>query len=176
MSVWHDLFPTPWGWVAVVLSHGGVRALSLPHATPEGAWAAVAPWGQGARRGEGMGASLRAMLWSYLEGEPVALEEVPVDWEGAPPFFRRVWEACRTIPRGQARPYRWLAEAVGRPGAVRAVGQALARNRLPLLVPCHRVVASDGRLHGYGGGCDLKERLLRLEGCRIVKGKVSLPP
>jgi len=79
-------------------------------------------------------------------------------------FFKKAWEVCRTIPFGETRSYRWLAEKAGNIRAARSAGQAMARNRLPLLVPCHRVVASDGSLHGFGGGgLPLKSRLLEME-------------
>lgn len=70
------------------------------------------------------------------------------------------------IPTGETRSYGWLARKVGRPRAARAVGRAMATNPLPIVVPCHRVVASDGSLRGYGGGLAMKAALLRLEGAR----------
>ncbi len=70
------------------------------------------------------------------------------------------------IPAGETRSYGWLARKVGRPRAARAVGRVMATNPLPIVVPCHRVVGSDGSLHGYGGGLDVKAELLRLEGAR----------
>jgi len=78
-------------------------------------------------------------------------------------FQNRVWRACVRIPFGQTRSYGQLAGAAGRRGAARAVGAAMARNRLPILVPCHRVVGGDGSLTGFGGGLALKRKLLRLE-------------
>jgi methylated-DNA-[protein]-cysteine S-methyltransferase len=90
----------------------------------------------------------------------------PVDLSVVGPFERRVLEQLRAIPRGQVRTYREVARALGRPGAARAVGQACARNPIPLIIPCHRVVRSDGRLGGYSlrGGVALKRRLLVWEG------------
>ena len=89
--------------------------------------------------------------------------DVRLDLGGASDFFRRAWEACRAIPCGETRSYRWLAEQAGNPRAARGAGQAMARNRVPLVIPCHRVIGSDGALHGFGGGLGLKERLLYLE-------------
>jgi len=74
-----------------------------------------------------------------------------------------VWQLTRLIPYGETRSYTWVAEQLGKAGAVRAVGQALARNPLPIIVPCHRVVAKDGKLGGYSGGVEKKDYLLRLE-------------
>ncbi len=79
---------------------------------------------------------------------------------------RAVLEEAMRIPAGKTRSYGWLAERVGLPRAARAVGRVMATNPLPLVVPCHRVIGSDGGLHGYGGGLQLKETLLRAEGAR----------
>ena len=77
------------------------------------------------------------------------------------------WDACRRIPPGETRSYAWLAQAAGRPLAARAAGQSMARNRLAMIIPCHRVIGSDGGLHGYGaGGLGVKARLLDMERAR----------
>ena len=89
---------------------------------------------------------------------------VHVDWNIGPSFRREVLEETLRIPSGQTRTYGWLAERVGRPRAARAVGRVMATNPLPLVVPCHRVVGSNGSLTGYGGGLRMKELLLRAEG------------
>ena len=88
------------------------------------------------------------------------------DLERYPEFYRKVWLACAEIPRGQVRTYGWIARRVGRPGAARAVGQALARNPFAPAIPCHRVVGADGRLTGFSapGGIAAKRRLLQREG------------
>jgi len=79
------------------------------------------------------------------------------------PFRRGVWEALQQIPYGETRTYGEIAAAVGKPGAARAVGTANHHNPIPVVIPCHRVVGSGGRLCGFGGGLDLKRRLLELE-------------
>ncbi len=78
-------------------------------------------------------------------------------------FEQKVWLALREIPYGETRTYKWLAEKIGKPGAFRAVGQALSRNPLPIVLPCHRIIESDGSLGGYSGGTDIKRRLLDME-------------
>jgi O-6-methylguanine DNA methyltransferase len=88
---------------------------------------------------------------------------VPLDLSAVPAFQRAVLASAATIPFGEVRPYRWVAERIGRPAAVRAVGTALGTNPVAPLLPCHRVVRSDGTLGGYIYGLPLKERLLRLE-------------
>ncbi|RME68921.1 MAG: methylated-DNA--[protein]-cysteine S-methyltransferase [Nitrospirae bacterium] len=97
----------------------------------------------------------------YLEGHSRCID-VSFELRGTD-FYKRVWQKTREIPYGQRRTYRWLAEAIGNPKAVRAVGQALRRNPLPLIIPCHRVVGSDGSLVGFSAGIDLKRFLLDLE-------------
>lgn len=104
----------------------------------------------------------REELLEYLAGKR-AFFSVPVDLSETPPFQRRVLEVARQIPFGEARPYAWVAREIGHPHAVRAVGTALGRNPVPLIVPCHRVWRTDGGLGGYLFGLDVKRRLLELE-------------
>ena len=86
-----------------------------------------------------------------------------LDLSRATHFQREVWEITRLIPYGETRSYAWVAKQIKKPRAMRAVGQALSKNPLPIIVPCHRVVASDGKLGGFGGGIELKRYLLSLE-------------
>ena len=92
--------------------------------------------------------------------------DVPIRLEGTD-FQLLVWNTLRTIPYGETRTYAQIAARIGRPKAVRAVGGANHNNPLPLLVPCHRVVGTDGRLVGFGGGLEIKRRLLELEGTAL---------
>ncbi|MCH7617056.1 MAG: MGMT family protein [Chloroflexi bacterium] len=106
-----------------------------------------------------------AAVSALVAGRPAA-DGVRLDWTGITPFRRAVLEECARIPAGETRSYGWLAEQVGHPRAARAVGRVMATNPWPLFVPCHRVVGSDGSLHGYGGGLPMKDALLRAEGAR----------
>ncbi|HEY0513475.1 MAG TPA: MGMT family protein, partial [Thermoanaerobaculia bacterium] len=83
------------------------------------------------------------------------------------PFERSVWDELRRIPFGETRSYGEIAQAIGRPGAARAVGRANGANPIPIVVPCHRVIGSDGSLTGFGGGLEAKSRLLEIEGRRL---------
>lgn len=95
--------------------------------------------------------------------------DLPLDLAGLTPFQRRVLDTAAEIPRGEVRPYRWVARRIGNEGAFRAVGSSLARNPVPLIIPCHRVVRSDGRVGGYSlGGPDRKVLLLRHEGADLA--------
>lgn len=104
-------------------------------------------------------------LQQYAAGEPVDLSAIEVDLSGYPPFATKVYRECRKIRPGTTLSYGQLAAKAGSPGAARAVGSAMAKNRITLLIPCHRVVASGGKLGGYSGpqGLKLKEKLLQLE-------------
>jgi methylated-DNA-[protein]-cysteine S-methyltransferase len=99
-----------------------------------------------------------------LKGQ-VDLSSIPIDVSRMPPFFRQVYEAARKIPPGQTSTYGALAQAVGSPGAARAVGQAMGRNPLPLIIPCHRVLAAGGKAGGFSafGGLVTKQHLLAIE-------------
>jgi O-6-methylguanine DNA methyltransferase len=114
------------------------------------------------RRARVVAERAREELGEYLAGVR-SFFTVPVDLAAAGAFQRSVLDAARSIPFGELRSYRWIAEHTGSPAAVRAVGTALGRNPVPIVVPCHRVVRSDGALGGYAFGLDLKTRLLTLE-------------
>ena len=106
-------------------------------------------------------AEVAAQLDAYFAGSLTDFD-LPLAPSGTP-FQLRVWEALRAIPYGETCSYRELAEAVGKPAAVRAVGAANGRNPISVIVPCHRVIGADGSLTGYGGGLDRKRILLELE-------------
>ena len=144
------------------MSDRGLCRMAL-RPTPGEASDELGPQGTQAQHDPDALKAIRHDVEAYLKGEENAFENITLDLEDAPPFFRAAWEACRTIPRGETRSYAWLAAAAGRPGASRAAGQAMARNRLSIVIPCHRVIGSDGGLHGYGGGLDKKAHLLELE-------------
>lgn len=163
----YDVFDTDMGWVAIVGGDHGIVCASLPEESPEMALDNVQPEVTGAAHSPEDHADARALITAYCAGEPVDLAEVPIDTRSATPFFKSAWEACRSIPVGETRSYGWLAEQAGNVKAARGAGQAMARNKLALLVPCHRVVSSTGALHGFGGaGLPLKSRLLAMESNR----------
>ncbi|MGA2192473.1 MAG: methylated-DNA--[protein]-cysteine S-methyltransferase [Nitrospirota bacterium] len=105
---------------------------------------------------------LKKELNSYFRGEPVSFT-VRLDVRGTE-FQNRVWDRLRNIPYGNVRSYKWLAAEAGNPAAARAVGGALNRNRVAVVIPCHRVVESSGGLGGFGSGIEIKKRLLEIEG------------
>jgi methylated-DNA-[protein]-cysteine S-methyltransferase len=105
---------------------------------------------------------------AYFAGDLDAIADLPVRFERGTAFQREVWDALRTIPLGETISYAELARRVGRPGAYRAVGAANGQNPVGVVVPCHRVIAADGTLGGYGGGLDRKRWLLAHEGAALV--------
>jgi methylated-DNA-[protein]-cysteine S-methyltransferase len=110
---------------------------------------------------------VKTQLKAYFMGELTQfdLQLAPV----GTPFQLKVWEALRTIPYGDLASYKTIAEAVGNPKGVRAVGGAIGKNPIPIIVPCHRVIGSDGSLTGFGGGLNTKKRLIELEKYKISK-------
>lgn len=105
----------------------------------------------------------------HLEGQPQDFRDVPVDLSGVGPFVQRVCELTREIPAGQTVTYADIAKAMGRPSLARAVGRALGRNPVPLIIPCHRVMAAHGKPGGFSafGGRATKAKLLALEGATV---------
>lgn len=157
------------GWVGAVGRAGRLVATCLPMATKKDALAAcsaaLAPgFAPDFRRSDPLLTALAGDLGRYFAGEPVALGRYPVDLSDHPPFRSRALLAAQRIPYGEVRTYGWVAARAGRSGGARAAGQAMSRNPIPLVIPCHRVVTAGGGLGGFGGGLDLKRTLLRLEG------------
>jgi methylated-DNA-[protein]-cysteine S-methyltransferase len=162
------LFETALGRCAIGWTVRGVAAVRLPGSSDASVRAALRRR-VGATESAAPPRDVRLAIdgiAALLSGEASDLSTVPVDLSGAQPFDRRVYAAARSIRAGQTRTYGELAAALGEPGEARAVGAAMARNPVPLVVPCHRVVAADGRLGGFSapGGVATKRRLLAIEG------------
>jgi methylated-DNA-[protein]-cysteine S-methyltransferase len=159
----YHIIEQPVGWMGLLGTDRGLRRLSLK-TTPQEALDNLGPeLEQAVHEPDGFDSEL-GCLERYFRGESGALDEIELDLEDATPFFKSAWQACRSIPPGETRSYGWLAAAAGRPQAARAAGQAMARNRVVLVIPCHRVVGGNGDLHGYGaGGLKVKADLLAME-------------
>ena len=140
---------TPWGRLFVIVGERGLQRVQFD--APDGP-ALAGAWAEA--------------FAAYLAQQPFP-PDLPVDLTGLPPFAARVLAACREIPCGHTMTYGALAAAVGAPGAARAVGQVMARNPVPLVIPCHRVLGAGGRLTGFSGGLAWKRALLAHEGVEI---------
>tara|TARA_B100000029_G_scaffold487498_1_gene543096 strand:+ start:109 stop:627 length:519 start_codon:yes stop_codon:yes gene_type:complete len=166
-NITYDVFETDMGWVAIVGGDYGILRVSLPELSPESSLDAVQPEVNVAEHVPEDYVDARKLIIAYCSGENVDLTCIPIDTRKVSLFFKNAWNACRSIPPGETRSYAWLAGKAGNVKAARGAGQAMARNKLALLVPCHRVVASNGALHGFGGdGLPLKAQLLEMEATR----------
>lgn len=111
-----------------------------------------------------LGRRFAKLLDRYFAGIAVTFDDIPLDIVAGTDFQRAVWSAVSGIPWGKTISYGELARRVKKPGAARAVGQALGANPVPIIVPCHRILAASGGLGGFGAGLDWKRELLRIEG------------
>ena len=141
----------------------GLRCITLPQYSSQEAFKQSGDEIKHAVQSSEQFNDLIARFRMYSSGNKTAFPD-KLNLSGATPFQCKVWQASRLIPYGETRSYAWVANQIKNPEAARAVGQALGRNPLPIIVPCHRVITSDGKLGGFGGGLEMKRRLLYLEG------------
>jgi len=164
-------FDTAIGRCALAWSSQGIRALCLPDGNETRTVRNLLMREAQAKPGKptALARSAITALQAYLRGKPSAMATVPLDLADATPFLRRVYGALREVPAGHTISYGQLAKAAGSSKAARAVGGAMARNPLPILIPCHRVLAGDGGRGGYSGpgGLATKAQLLALEGVAL---------
>ncbi|MFO0705904.1 MAG: methylated-DNA--[protein]-cysteine S-methyltransferase [Nitrospira sp.] len=160
-----SLFKTPWGWMGVSETDKGLDAVALPQASKRRAAETLRSGGKSPYllNESTRLAAARRQLVEYLSGTRRTFD-LPVDLGGGTAFQRRVWRALLRVPYGKVRSYQWLALRVGGPQYARAVGGAVGANPLPIVIPCHRIVAQDATLGGFSGGLPTKRKLLDLEG------------
>jgi len=170
------MFHTPLGWMAAAVRDGELAAVILPAGDPDSVRAALAAQGlaETTNGGSALLDRLEADLARYFAGRAVDFADYPVDLTRLSPFQRAALGAVRRLPAGEVRSYAWVAAQAGNVRACRAAGQAMHANPAPLVIPCHRVVASDGALTGFGGGVALKRALLAHEGVRLDGERVVL--
>jgi O-6-methylguanine DNA methyltransferase len=162
------IFRTPWGWMGIAETRKGLNAIVLPKRTQRAVVAAL-----GGATPEPTGSprltEAKHQVLDYLTGRRGHFD-VSVDLSGGTAFQRRVWRTLQRVPYGKLRSYQWVAARVGGRRYARAVGNAVGANPLPIIVPCHRIVAQDASLGGFSGGLPTKRKLLQLEGTlRYVK-------
>ena len=172
------LFETPLGACGIAWreaadsgSQAVVTAVQLPEATPQATESRISRKSGASQPGTpppGI-AAIIDKIRKHLLGEVQDFRSVPLDLENVDPFFRQIYQATREIPPGQTRTYGEIAKAVGKPAAAQEVGQAMATNPVPIIVPCHRVAAAGGKLGGFSapGGPATKAKLLALEGAPV---------
>lgn len=149
----YKVFSTPAGWIKLIEDQGFLVKLELLNDREEGGQESI------------LLEETEKQLSAYFRGERKSFD-LPLKFHGTD-FQEKVWKVLQTIPYGQTRSYKQVAEAIGNEKASRAVGGANNKNPLPILVPCHRVVGSNGAMVGYGLGLPVKKQLLALEGIEL---------
>ena len=173
MESTYIIFQVPLGWMGLVGSEKGLRRIYLPGLTKQELRGSIAREFPRSEERAASWAQAKRQFLEYFSGERNQFD-LPLDMSETTAFQRKVYSVLSGIPFGEVCTYRWLAQKIGNPKALRAVGLANATNRWPLVIPCHRVVGSDGFLTGFSapGGLDLKARLLKLEGVPTERGKI----
>lgn len=164
MAHFYRVIETEFGFAGFVASERGLERVYLPARSRMELVARIERDLGSCQEAPGLLPKLAADLVRYFAGQPVAFD-VSFDWGRAGEFEQAVWRACFELGYGQRTTYAELARRVGRPAAARAVGAAMGRNPCPIVVPCHRVLRSDGGLGGYSGpgGVAFKQQLLDME-------------
>ncbi len=164
------LFETAIGCCAIAWGANGVAGVQLPQADAAATRARMRRRFPNAPEAPPPDEVRHAIdrIAALLRGEPDDLSGIALDWDRVAPFERRVYEVARAIPPGTTLTYGQIAARIGEPGAARAVGRALGNNPFAPVVPCHRVISADGKMHGFSatGGTTTKLRLLTIEGWR----------
>jgi methylated-DNA-[protein]-cysteine S-methyltransferase len=166
------LFDTPIGTCGIAWNAIGIAGCQLPSSSADITRQRMSRRWTGAIEGAPPAGVQRVIdrVLALLAGRRIDLSDVPVDLAGAPEFHRRVYEVARTIPAGQTMTYGEIARRLGVPHESREVGQALGRNPIAIIVPCHRVLAADGKMGGFSasGGVATKRRILEIEGASAL--------
>jgi len=153
---------TSMGWIGILASEKGLLVTTLPQSSDQQACLLLGNRVNGATLSPNAFVDLTERLNDYFNGKRVSFPD-ELDLSEATPFRCKVWEATCLIPHGETTSYLGIARQINKPEAARAVGQALGKNPLPIIVPCHRVLESNGGLGGFGGGLRMKKNLLNLE-------------
>lgn len=163
----YAIFESSIGIISLVSKNRKIIALSIHPGNPYEEKKRLAALYPDGNESEQSFKTIKLLLDRYLKGERVEFD-VDVDISGESPFTRKVLREVRKIPYGEVRSYGWIGKKLGYKMAARAIGQAVKRNPIPIIIPCHRVIAEGGRLGGFSSGIEIKKRLLGLEG--VFKG------
>jgi O-6-methylguanine DNA methyltransferase len=160
-----NIFKSPWGWMALSETAKGIDTIVLPKASRQAVLSELQAGsvelldGQSSPRLR----EARTQLIDYLAGKRTSFD-LPLDFSGGTSFQQKVWRNLLSISYGQLRSYQWVAMRVGGSQYARAVGNAVGANPMPIVIPCHRIVAHDGSIGGFSCGLPMKRKLLTLEG------------
>lgn len=174
----YTILSTRWGYFGLMGAPDGLRYASLPVATRGEAERILLAHRPAARHDSGLFVGLQEQIKAHFGGTYAEFSTVPVDLADFSAFARKVLLACREIPWGQTVSYSELAQLAHSPKAVRAAGSVMAQNPMPLIIPCHRVIRSDGSVGNFSapGGRNLKQRLLDLEARNHLDAQGDLEP
>ena len=159
----YSIFKTPLGYMGAVRSEKGLHKIVLPRGDELQIKKELSQHYLELERDEKAFKILREKMRFYFEGQEIDFDE-KMDLRGSTPFELKVWDMTIGIQRGEVCSYEWIAKQIGNPKEAQAVGQALGRNRLPIIIPCHRVIKKAGDIGGFSGGAEMKRKLLKLEG------------
>jgi O-6-methylguanine DNA methyltransferase len=159
------LFESPWGWMGISESRKGIDGVALPQPSKQRVITALRKQASEDLLLEASPQlhAAQAQLLDYLAGKRRVFD-LPLDLSRGTAFQRQVWRTLLKVPHGKLRSYQWVASRVGGKQYARAVGNAVGANPIPIVVPCHRIVAQDATLGGFSGGLPTKRKLLTLEG------------
>ena len=172
-AIKYTIFKTKWGYFGLAAGDNGLLRTCLPLAGPEKVESQLLQNLPDSRYDKRLFRTAQEQIIAYFEGACIDFSNITIILDGFSPFLRSVLTACRNIGFGRTVTYSGLAKKIGRPAAARAVGGALARNPLPLIIPCHRIVRNDGKIGGFSaiGGKDLKAKMLKHEQVALVDCK-----
>jgi methylated-DNA-[protein]-cysteine S-methyltransferase len=164
-TIKYTIFKTKWGCFGLAATDNGLLRTALPLAKREKVKLQLLRYFPSAQYDKALFKNVQKQITAYFDGDRINFGDIPVVLDGLGLFARRVLTACRRIEFGRIVTYGRLAEMAGKPGAARAVGGVMAKNPLPLIIPCHRVICANGSLGGFSatGGIRTKAKLIELE-------------
>ena len=144
-------FKTNFGWIGLEKSANHITLITFPVDSNADCENSILSISKNSKRCDHHFSNIKEKISLYLSGQKVDFSSIHLDYSAHTPFSKKTLEACRKIPSGETRSYKWLAKNAGSPLAYRAIGQIMAKNKFPIIIPCHRIVGSNGKLTGFRG-------------------------